>query len=411
MLVICLALIIGPLISTLFIQVLAKLPVMQRAPLPWQLALRSMYRRPLLTGLVVMSMSLSFGVFHSIHQLQQAITKDLIGGATSGVNASKVPTFFLMDMPSQYKNDIVELAHTNNAKLVDLSHHLRGRLATINGEIVGQKRSIFFWQKSKEAEDKQRLQRHQLGLTFRSNLVEDEIILEGQSIDTLPNNEIHASIEKRYAQRMGIDIGDVLEFDIFGKIIKARVANFRQVRWLNFRPNFFVVLSPQALGDLPFTYLGAVVVDEVEGVDHKQQFLQQLRKKIPGVSAIDVQRGLFQVNKLVAVIAGMLKTLALFLPIGACLMLFGLAIYQRQEKKIDQQTLQLLGMKKSSLRLISLAQYAFIGPVSTIVAYLLGAGLLMTVMIMLVDLPIWAWAWSTILNLIVPYTLGLGFFI
>ena len=57
------------------------------------------------------------------------------------------------------------------------------------------------------------------------------------------------------AQRLGIDVGARLTFDVQGVPIEAEVTSLRKVDWQSFTTNFFVVFSPGALDGAPATFV------------------------------------------------------------------------------------------------------------------------------------------------------------
>ena len=57
---------------------------------------------------------------------------------------------------------------------------------------------------------------------------------------------------------MGVSIGDTLTFLIAGEEVKTTVANIRQVDWNSFQPNFFMVLSGNALESFPMTFIASL---------------------------------------------------------------------------------------------------------------------------------------------------------
>lgn len=87
-------------------------------------------------------------------------------------------------------------------------------------------------------------------LSYRSHLDRSEKLTsglpfssprwDGESIPEL-------SLEYRFADRLGLKIGDALTFDIQGVELDAKVVNLRKVRWTTFTPNFFILLQPVVL--------------------------------------------------------------------------------------------------------------------------------------------------------------------
>ena len=59
----------------------------------------------------------------------------------------------------------------------------------------------------------------------------------------------------------GLELGDVLRFFVAGREVEARIASIRKVNWDSFQPNFFILLSPGALDDMPTTYISSMRIE------------------------------------------------------------------------------------------------------------------------------------------------------
>jgi putative ABC transport system permease protein len=89
----------------------------------------------------------------------------------------------------------------------------------------------------------------------------------------------------RFAERLGVGLGDVLHFDVQGVPIAGRVVSLRQVRWNSFQPNFFVSFQPGVLEDAPKIFLASV-----PGLtnDAREALQSSIVERFPNVSVIDV---------------------------------------------------------------------------------------------------------------------------
>ncbi|MCP5353060.1 MAG: FtsX-like permease family protein, partial [Chromatiales bacterium] len=102
------------------------------------------------------------------------------------------------------------------------------------------------------------------------------------------------SLEKRFADSLGIGIGDKMEFDIAGTPLQAHVMSLREVDWDSFQVNFFVLFNPKALADQPGTWVTSF---HLSAADHIT--LPRLNREFPTVTAIDVGALIGQVRTLI----------------------------------------------------------------------------------------------------------------
>ena len=95
------------------------------------------------------------------------------------------------------------------------------------------------------------------------------------------------SVEQKYAESLGIDLGDRVSIEVSGVLIESIVVNIRRVRWTSFQPNFFVQMQPGVLEKAPKTYIGTIAQMSEE---EKSLIQDSLVQKFPTISIIDVER-------------------------------------------------------------------------------------------------------------------------
>ena len=93
------------------------------------------------------------------------------------------------------------------------------------------------------------------------------------------------SLEEAYAAAADIHVGDVVDFDIGGLPVNARVTSIRRVEWDSMAPNFFILFSPGALRDVPATYMTSFYL-----APSAKPFLNQLLAAFPTVTVIEVDK-------------------------------------------------------------------------------------------------------------------------
>jgi putative ABC transport system permease protein len=107
------------------------------------------------------------------------------------------------------------------------------------------------------------------------------------------------SVEKSYAKRLGLKMGDRLTFDIQGVSITGQVWNLRKVKWQSFLPNFFIIFEEGFLEDAPKTWLMSLRVPPGENsVSSAIAAQSELAKAFPNVSSLPVERLISEVIEL-----------------------------------------------------------------------------------------------------------------
>ena len=100
----------------------------------------------------------------------------------------------------------------------------------------------------------------EFNLTTQIALSDTETLTSGQwwspeEAQSSTSNSL--SVETRFAQRIGLELGDELTFDIQGRELTFKVSSLRSVNWLSFAPNFIFILPPGPLSGAPLTYISA----------------------------------------------------------------------------------------------------------------------------------------------------------
>src|SRR5262249_24400083 len=130
-------------------------------------------------------------------------------------------------------------------------------------------------------------------ITYRDHLEANEKVVDG----TFWTNEAplpedapigEVSIEKQAIHERGkVDVGDIMRFDVLGRIVKARVTSIREVQWEDARSGgFMFVFRPGAFAHAPQTWIA--IVKAPLDASERGRFQRDLVAKFPNISAIDV---------------------------------------------------------------------------------------------------------------------------
>lgn len=182
------------------------------------------------------------------------------------------------------------------------------------------------------------------------------------------------SVEQKYADRLGIKIGDVMLFDVQGVEIEGQVINLRKVKWTSFTPNFFILMQNGVLNDAPKTFIMALPkMTETR----KEQLQLNLAKRFSNVSIIDVQRTVNEVLKIADQMSWSLELMAALALFTGYVVLYSIVSGQVRLRRWELNMLKVVGAKFSSvsrylvLEFVTLALAAgFVGSsLSVIVSY------------------------------------------
>ena len=243
---------------------------------------------------------------------------------------------------------------------------IRGRLTAVNAVPIKE-------YKVSNAQGAAFLQR-EANLTWTGTLPASNIVSAGKWWGADYEGPLQLSLDAELATNLGVKVGDVLTFNVAGEDIKAPVSSLRTIEWDSFQPNFYVVLSPGLVADLPQTYLASVYVprDRVE-------MLSRLVRQFPGVTVLDLEVILSQVRSVIDKASMAVQYVFLFTLLAGVVVLLAAISLTRDERRFESAILHTLGAARRKIlqgvavEFITLGSLA--GVLAAVGATLLGWGL------------------------------------
>lgn len=260
-----------------------------------------------------------------------------------------------------------------------LSPMVMGRLKAINGAEPQRETGA-----SREAERDRFLRGREQRLSFRARLAADETIVAGEWMRP-EGDQVEASLEQRFAGSIGAHLGDKLTFDIQGVPLEATVTSIRSVRWVNLRPNFFILVSPAALKDAPQTWISAVPrLSSERGAD----FVAAMAERFPNVTAFDIGELGDKLTLVVERISLAVRFLGWFCLGAGILVLVGIGIGTGRQRRGDAALVAVLGGTRRTLVISIIAEFATLGLIASVCGLLFGILHARIVLTSLLDLPL-----------------------
>lgn len=326
-----------------------------------KMALRSLSRHKVASIATFLSIAIGTMLLNLIPQLETGIRSEI-----ETPKGEVLPGLFLFDIQGDQVEELNTLLRENDVVPLQISPMVRARLKSVNGESFerGQRRGEAF---SREAENENRFRNRGFNLSYREGLSSSESLVSGrlpnERFDWSQNQLPEISLERRFAGRLNLSMGDVLSFDIEGVSIEGVVTSLRNVRWTSFQPNFFVQFQVGALDDAPKTFLATLPNASKE---EKVLLQNEIVKKLSNISIIDVSYIIDRLSSIVAQMSIALEIMALFSVIVGLVILFSIASHQAYQRRNEVNLIKVLGgdfglIRKSFIfEFISLASLASI---------------------------------------------------
>jgi putative ABC transport system permease protein len=206
-------------------------------------------------------------------------------------------------------------------------------------------------------------------ITYRDRLEANETLVEGEFWSDTPGDLPEVSIENGLQRNAGLKMGDVVRFDVLGRIIEARVTSVRDVDWNDVRTGgFMFVFRPGVLDKAPHGFMG--VLRGPDGLDARARLQRDLVAVHPNVSAVDVrevvkaaQGILANVTLAVTAVGG----LALF---SGVLIVVGSVAMTRFQRLYESAILKTLGATPRTIMAMVALEYLGLGALGGVVGAL-----------------------------------------
>jgi putative ABC transport system permease protein len=353
-------------IFIVFLVVLAVLPkilkrisvslIGRRISFPFSLSIgygiRLLSRNNLSSILTILCLSIGITLLSVIGQIDKSLKAELTSDKTVK------PSLFLFDIQEDQYKPLKDLALKSNIPLVEPTPMIRARLIKKNGEKIkrqGQEDGFV----TREDETKRRFNNRGVNLSYSSGLNVAEEITSGKPFTGRYSGEgiAEVSLEKRYARRLGVGVGDTLTYEILGVEVQGRVVSLRKIKWTSFLPNFFIVFQPGVIEEAPKSFLAAV---------NKVNFEQQLdiQDKIvtafPNISILNVTTVIEKVLNLFNAMAWAVGVMSLCCICVGLFVLYSILQSQMHKKQKDLALQKLMGMSEVNILKTLLSEYSFL---------------------------------------------------
>ncbi|MFM0139426.1 ABC transporter permease [Caballeronia grimmiae] len=326
-----------------------------RAGVGWRYALASLERRSGASALQITALGIGLMCLLLI-----AMTRnDLIKGWRDATPPD-APNEFLIDIQPEQRDGVLAYLHGHGQPQAALSPMVRARLVSINGKPVNPD--------SYERADAKRLVDREFNLSYTTALPDDNRVTQGAWFGTSAKPQV--SIEEGIAKTIRVKMGDVLRFDVAGLPVEAPVTSLRKVDWNSFKVNFFVLMPPEALADLPATFITSFHLPADD-----QRMIDGLIAAYPNVTAIDTAPILAQIQRTLAQVIGAVQFLFLFTLAAGVLVLYAALAGTRDERMRESALLRALGASHRQVRSVQVAEFVAVGALAGLMAALGAQGI------------------------------------
>jgi putative ABC transport system permease protein len=313
----------------------------------WRFAVTGLQRRAAAT--VIQIVALALGLMSLL--LLTVIRGDLTD-AWHQATPADAPNRFIINIQPDQKDEIARRLHAIGEAAPELYPMIRGRLVQVNGAAING---------NTYADDRaQRLVNREFNLSTMATVPPQNRVTAGHWYD---NRKPEASVEEGLAKTLNLKLGDKLTFDIGGQTVSAPITSLRKLEWGSMRVNFFVIMNPSLVQEMPQTWITAFhLPPEHDG------FVNELTRDFPNLTIVDVGSIIRQVQGVVDQVVAAVEFLFMFTLAAGVLVLYAALMGSQDERTREAGLLRALGATRKQLSQAQRIEFALVGGLAGVLA-------------------------------------------
>lgn len=318
----------------------------------WRYGLAGLVRAP---GLTVLQLA-GFGLGILALLLLTTVRFDLMSTWEKTIPA-ETPNQFLINIQPHEVKQLEGFLNQRGITVGGIHPMLRARLIGINNRDISPA--------DYEPGRARRVLSREFNLSWASDMQDDNRIVSGAWWGRQHWNDALFSVELGLAETLGIKMDDQLTFDLAGLPVQGRVASLRTVKWDSFKPNFFVIGTPDLLREHPTNYITSFYLPPGQ-----EKLAADLLRRFPAITLIDVSALMQQIRDIISRGSLAVEYVFLFTLIAGLLVLYAGIQANREHRRQESAILRTLGLRRSRLLLAVAIEFITLGALAGLLAAL-----------------------------------------
>ena len=265
------------------------------------------------------------------------------------------PNYFLINIQPELWPDVQGFLNEEMDAEAQYLPFIRSRISRLKGQ------SVVEYDFPGELNDE--FVRRDTNLTWQGNLPESNRVVAGEWWGEEYSGAIQISLDAQFARRLGLDVGDMMGFDVGGEFFEAPVTSLRTIEWDSMAPNFYVMLSPGQAADLPQSFIASVFVPP-----ERRRLLNKFVREFPSVTVIDLAVILGQVRMIIERATMSVQYVFLFTLFAGIVVLLAAVQATRDERRFESAILHTLGAHRNKILQGVAVEFTALGSLAGILA-------------------------------------------
>lgn len=318
--------------------------------LPLRQAAKSLYRPGNASRSIIITLTSAISVLLVIFLLKLNLFATFIESYPA-----HAPNLFSIDIQKDQKETFQSIV----GEEVLLFPVIRARLSSINGLEINAER---------ERERKTDNLGREFNLTYRETLLEDEIIIAGDSLfgssKDLPSGIVAVSVLDSIADIGDIELHDRLRFNIQGVPVDARVTSIRSRTKSRLYPFFYFVFEATTLEAAPQTFFSAMHLPRERIPD----MITAIVTRMPNISTINVADMAERFGRLMKRLSVIITFFASFSVVAGCLILVSTIFATRLDRIRETAYYKVLGANSNFILQVLTWEHVMLALLSSVMA-------------------------------------------
>ena len=325
----------------------------------WRQSLANLYRPNNQTLILIVSIGLGTALISVLYFVQSLLISQV---TLSG--SGHQPNMVLFDIQPNQREEVAQLATSHNLPLLQQVPVVTMRLEEVNGMTAEKVKA------DTTLKIRNRAFTREYRVTYRDTLIDSEKTIAGTWRGRVqqPGDTVFISLEEGYADRINVEIGDRLLFNVQGALIPTVVSSLRKVEWNRIQSNFLVVFPAGVLEEAPQFH---VLMTRVGSNEASARFQQALVRNFPNVSVVDLALILSTLDEILGQISFVIRFMALFSIVTGLLVLISSVLISKFQRIQESVLLRTLGANRRQILTITALEYFLLGSLASLTGILL----------------------------------------
>src|SRR5215831_10899635 len=343
----------------------------------WRYGLANLMRRPRANSIQIVAIAVGITAV----LLLTLVRLDLVD-SWRGKLPPDAPDRFLVNIQPGQRQGLAGFLERNGVSEPQTFPMVRARLVSINGRAVSA-------EDYSDERAKRQVER-EFNMSYFDALPGDNKVEEGAWFGPEDLKSGALSVERWLAQRLGIRLGDRLEFLVAGRSFSAPVTSVRKLDWDSMRPNFFFIATPRLLEGFPASYVASFHAPRGD-----TGLTLRLSQAFPNLTVIDVGVVLKQVQAVMDQLIGAVQIVFLFALAAGVLVLYAALLATQDERTHEAAVMRALGASRAQVLSAQRAEFAVLGTIAGLLGALGASAIAWTLATRIFELDyVWSgWIW------------------